>query len=81
MKTFIKSLIVTAFIATSAAACAKEEPKEVKKAPEVKLVCIDAMTKDGKPIIDPKTNKPKQDCKQMKVHKKLEGTPVPEKKK
>lgn len=80
MKTFLKTLILASTIAVSTVACAKEEPKEVKKAPEVKMVCIDAMTKDGKPIIDPKTNKPKQDCKNIKVHKKLEGTKVPEKK-
>jgi hypothetical protein len=30
--------------------------------------------------MDKKTNKPAQDCKKIKVHKKLEGTPVPEKK-
>lgn len=49
-------------------------------AAETKQVCIDAMTKDGKPIIDTKTGKPKQECREMKVHKKLEGTKVPDKK-
>jgi hypothetical protein len=78
MKKIINSIIIASALAVGSFAIAKEEEK---KAPEVKLVCIDAMTKDGKPIIDPKTNKPKQDCKKMKVHKKLEGTPVPEKKK
>ncbi len=29
---------------------------------------------------DPKTGKEKEVCKEIKVHKKLEGTPVPEKK-
>lgn len=48
-------------------------------AAETKTVCIDKMTKDGKPIIDKKTGKPEQECKEMKVHKKLEGTKVPEK--
>lgn len=47
---------------------------------ETKQICIDAMTKDGKPIIDNKTGKPKQECREMKVHKKLEGTKVPDKK-
>lgn len=47
---------------------------------EVKKVCIDKVTKDGKPVMDPKTGKQAQDCKEMKVHKKLEGTKVPEKK-
>jgi len=31
--------------------------------------------------MDPKTKKPKQNCKEVKVHKKHEGTAVPEKKK
>ena len=50
------------------------------KKPETKKVCVDAQGKDGKPIIDPKTNKPKQNCKEVKVHQKHEGTKVPEKK-
>lgn len=46
---------------------------------ETKKVCIDKVTKDGKPVMD-KAGKQVQDCKEMKVHKKLEGTKVPEKK-
>jgi hypothetical protein len=30
--------------------------------------------------MDPKTKKPKQDCKEVKIHKKHEGTDVPVKK-
>ena len=48
--------------------------------PETKKVCVDAQGKDGKPVIDPKTKKPKQNCKEVKVHKKHEGTAVPVKK-
>jgi len=48
--------------------------------PETVRVCIDVQGKDGKPVMDPKTGKPKQDCKEMKKHKKYEGTKVPEKK-
>lgn len=48
-------------------------------ASETKKVCIDKITKDGKPVLDKKTGKPEQECKEMKVHKKLEGTKVPEK--
>ncbi len=48
--------------------------------PETKKVCVDAQGKDGKPIIDPKTKKPKQNCKEVKMHKKHEGTAVPVKK-
>jgi len=49
-------------------------------AAEIKEVCKDRKDKAGKVVIDKKTNKPLQDCKKIKVHKKLEGTPVPEKK-
>jgi hypothetical protein len=45
---------------------------------ETEKVCIDKMTKDGKPVLD-KAGKPQQECKEIKVHKKLEGTKVPEK--
>ena len=46
----------------------------------VKEVCKDRKDKAGKVVMDKKTNKPAQDCKKIKIHKKLEGTPVPEKK-
>lgn len=46
---------------------------------ETEKVCIDKTTKDGKPVMD-KAGKPQQECKQIKIHKKLEGTKVPEKK-
>lgn len=72
----MKSLATAAFIALSMAltpAFADDaKPAEVKK------VCIDKVTKDGKPVLD-KAGKQVQDCKEMKVHKKLEGTKVPEK--
>ena len=50
------------------------------KKPETKKVCVDQQGKDGKPVMDPKTKKPKQNCKEVKVHKKHEGTAVPVKK-
>ena len=46
---------------------------------ETTKVCVDVKDKDGKIQKDAKGN-PKQQCKEMKVHKKLEGTKVPEKK-
>ena len=46
---------------------------------ETKRVCIDVKDKDGKVAKDAKGN-PKQSCKDVKQHKKLEGTAVPEKK-
>jgi hypothetical protein len=42
---------------------------------------VDQQGKDGKPVMDAKTNKPKQNCKEVKVREKHEGTAVPEKKK
>lgn len=46
---------------------------------ETEKVCIDKISKDGKPVLD-KAGKPQQECKEIKVHKKLEGTKVPDKK-
>ena len=48
-------------------------------AAETQKVCIDKIGKDGKVVMG-KDGKPAQECKEMKVHKKLEGTKVPEKK-
>jgi len=47
------------------------EPQKVK-------VCVDVKDKEGKPVKDAKGNV-KQNCKEMKAHKKLEGTEVPKK--
>jgi|694.fasta_scaffold08523_21 hypothetical protein len=47
---------------------------------EVKKVCTDKKGKDGKPVLD-KEKKPVQECKDIKVRKKLEGTEIPEDKK
>lgn len=47
-------------------------------AAEVKEVCKDKVDKAGKPVM--KAGKVVQDCKKIKVHKKLEGTAVPVKK-
>lgn len=41
---------------------------------EVKQVCKDKTDKAGKPVMDKKTGKPAQECKQVKMHKKLEVT-------
>jgi hypothetical protein len=46
---------------------------------ETKKVCVDVKNKEGKPVNDPKTGKTKQNCKEVKVHKKLEGTEIPKK--
>lgn len=49
-------------------------------AAETQKVCVDKLGKDGQPVKG-KDGKVTQTCKEVKVHKKLEGTPVPEKKK
>jgi len=49
------------------------------QAVETKQVCHDRVDKAGKPVVDKKTGKTAQDCKTIKTHKKVEGTPVPEK--
>jgi hypothetical protein len=46
---------------------------------ETTQVCVDMKDKDGKPVKD-KSGRVKQNCRTMKKHEKLEGTPVPEKK-
>lgn len=53
----------------------------VQAEPETKKVCIDVKDKEGKPVKDAKTGKNKQSCKDVKVHKKLEGKEVPNQKK
>ena len=51
----------------------------VATAQETRKVCVDVKDKDGKPVKDPKTGNTKQNCKEVKAHKKLEGTEVPKK--
>ena len=51
----------------------------VLAAAEVKEVCKDKLDKAGKAVKD-KSGQVRQECKKIRVHKKLEGTPVPEKK-
>ena len=49
-------------------------------AAEIKEVCHDKVGKDGKPVTG-KDGKVVQECKKIKVHKKLEGTEIPPAKK
>ncbi len=46
---------------------------------ETVKVCVDVKDKEGKPVKDAKGNV-KQNCKEVKQHRKLEGTEVPVKK-
>lgn len=73
MKNLLALLLISAFAMAPVAA---EEKK-----PETKKICVDLQGKDGKPVIDPKTKKPKQECKEVKIHKKHEATEVPDGKK
>lgn len=72
MKSLVVATLITLSMAFTPAFANDAKPAEVKK------VCIDKVTKDGKPVLD-KAGKQVQECKEMKVHKKLEGTKVPEK--
>lgn len=74
----VLALLVAGLLASSLA-YANHEPGH--EAPKTKKVCVDIQGKDGKPVIDAKTKKPKQDCKTIKIHKKHEGTKIPDKKK
>jgi hypothetical protein len=65
MKKFLAILVASLALTVSAA--------------ETKKVCVDKLTKDGKVLMG-KDGKPQQDCREIKIHKKLEGTAVPEKK-
>jgi hypothetical protein len=87
MKKFLiaANIVIWSFVGyqvTVYAETKKETVVEVKKdaapAPETKKVCFDVQGKDGKPVMDPKTNKPKQNCTTVKVREKFEGTKIPE---
>lgn len=67
--------VVTAPTTAPAPAAASAE------APKTKRVCLDVQGRDGKPVIDPKTKQPKQNCTTVKVRKKFEGTKIEDAKK
>jgi hypothetical protein len=69
MKTFIKTILLVVGITLASASLSNETTR----------VCVDVKDNKGNVVKDAKGN-PKQNCKEMKVHKKLEGTKVPEKK-
>jgi len=92
----LATAIFAGMMSVSVAACAKEEPKkesvqvaqaDVKKdaakteEAQYKTVCLDVQGKDGKPVIDPKTNKPRQNCTKVRVREKFEGTKIDDAKK
>jgi hypothetical protein len=67
MKKLLVALLATAFVGMAFAEAEKKE------------VCHDKVDKAGKPVM--KDGKPVQECKVIKVHKKLEGTEIPPAKK
>jgi hypothetical protein len=74
----LSALIIALSASVAMATATAPVPAEpVAEPPAVQVVCIDRITKDGKVVIDPKTGKPAQDCRKMRVRKKLEGTVVP----
>lgn len=83
----MKAFLFATMIGLSTIACAKEvttqqQPVQVAEAKaeekKTKRVCLDKLTKDGKVVMG-KDGKPEQVCKDVKIHKKLEGTQVPPK--
>lgn len=77
----LKKIIFVAGLALAVSYPAYADKHEPKKEPEVKTVCVDVQGKDGKPVMDPKTNKPKQNCTKVKVREKFEGTKIEDAKK
>lgn len=69
----MKTIILAFALAIGSQTVIAEEPK-------TRTVCVDVKDKEGKPVKDIKTGKTKQSCKEVKVHKKLEGTKIPDKK-
>jgi hypothetical protein len=67
MKKLLVALLATAFVGMAFAEAEKKE------------VCHDKVDKAGKPVM--KDGKAVQECKVIKVHKKLEGTEIPPAKK
>jgi uncharacterized lipoprotein YehR (DUF1307 family) len=71
MKKLVALVFAGVLLLSSLTACAKEETAApTAEAPKTKQVCIDTKGKDGKVV---------KQCKTVKVHKKFEGTKVPEK--
>ena len=54
-------------------------PAVADESKETRKVCVDVKDKEGKEVKD-KNGKVKQNCKEIRQHKKLDGEKVPEKK-
>jgi hypothetical protein len=71
------AIILSLGIAAGAVAQDVKPAEKAKNKGEIKTVCTDVKGKDGKTVTDPKTSKPKQTCKEIKVRQKYEATKVP----
>ena len=67
------------FVAGLALTLAYPAQAAEEKKPETKKVCVDIKDKEGKTVKN-KDGSAKQNCKEVKQHKKHEGTKVPDKK-
>ena len=70
----MKKILLALALALGSHVAVAEAPKEKTR------VCVDVKDKEGRDVVDPKTKKVRQNCKEVKVHKKLEGHEVPVKK-
>ena len=70
----MKQFVIAVALALGSQFVIAEEPKK-----ETAQVCVDVKDKEGKPVKDAKGNV-KQNCKEVKQHKKLEGHEIPPKK-
>jgi|LakMenE18May11ns_1017448.scaffolds.fasta_scaffold7302874_1 hypothetical protein len=77
----MKNLIITLFssIFLISSVYAAEQKTDTAGKAEIKEVCTPKKDKAGKEVKD-KAGKVVQECKKIKVRKKLEGTAIPEKK-
>jgi len=80
----MKHLLAVLLVAFAASAQAVDsraaDVARADAAKETKRVCVDVKDKEGNPVKDSKTGKVKQNCKEIRQHKKLDGEKVPEKK-
>jgi opacity protein-like surface antigen len=67
------------FVAGLALALAMPVQAADAEAPKTKRVCVDVKDKQGQPVKN-KDGSIKQNCRDVKQHKKHEGTKVPDKK-
>ena len=71
-----KQSVSAEIIQVSTSATPAAPATQEKSQPETRRVCIDRITRDGRPVLG-QDGKPLQDCREMRIHKRLEGTAVP----